>query len=280
MATWSMANPEIPGEIFDHYSLINEEERLARGDGPLEEARTRVLIERQLPAPPAEVADIGGGAGAYAHWLAAGGYTVHLRDPMPGHIEIATSASADSATPLASVAVGDGRAIDLPDGSVEAVLLLGPLYHLTEPADRIGCLQEARRVLRPGGVVLAATTRRQTSFPAKVWGNLLADPIFRTIVDRDLAEGQHRNPTGNSGYFTTAYFHRPDDLRTELGEAGFSQVDIRAVEGVGWIMPDFDDRWADEESRAIILEMVALTDSDPDIMGVSPHLLGTGRKTG
>jgi ubiquinone/menaquinone biosynthesis C-methylase UbiE len=236
------------------------------------------LIKRHLPDPPAVVADIGGGTGAYAQWLAAGGYTVHLRDPMPGHIEIATAASARSETPLESARVGDGRTIDLPDGSVDAVLVLGPLYHLTEPDDRILCLREAHRVLRPEGVVFAAAISRHASLLDGFWRNLLADPVFRDIVDRDLAEGQHRNPTGNPAYFTTAYFHRPGDLTAEMEKAGFSRVDVRAVEGVGWIMPDFDSRWADDESRSIILDLVARTESDREIMGVSPHLLGTAFK--
>ena len=278
MATWGMANPEIPPEISDHYNMINEEKRLERGDGLLEKARTRLLIRDHLPPPPGVVADIGGGTGVYAHWLAADGYTVHLRDPMPGHIEIAAAGSAASDTPLASAEVGDGRAIDLPESSVDAVLLLGPLYHLIELADRIKCLQEAHRILRPAGVLFAAGISRQASLLDGLWRNLLADPDFRVILDRDLAEGQHRNPTGNPGYFTTAYLHRPDDLRKELQEAGFSPVDVKAVEGVGWIMPDFDDRWANEESRSIILDLVARTDSDPDIIGVSPHLLGIGFK--
>lgn len=276
MATWGMADPRIPTEITEHYDMVKEEARLERGEGPLEEARTRLLIKRYLPKPPAVVADIGGGAGVYAHWLANAGYTVHLRDAMQRHIDIAVAASAGSDTPLESARVGDGRAIDLPDASVDAVLLLGPLYHLTERAERIRCLHEAGRVLRPGGVVFAAAISRHASVLDGLWRNLLADPVFRDMVDRDLAEGQHRNPTGDPGYFTTAYLHRPGDLRTELAEAGFSRVDVTAVEGVGWIMPDFDTRWADDESRSTILEMVARTDSDPDIMGVSPHLLGTG----
>lgn len=277
MATWDMVTPEIPPEINDHYEGINEEGRLTHGDGPLEEARTRLLIQRHLTAPPGVVADIGGGAGIYAHWLAATGYSVHLRDPMSKHIEIAT---AESGSQLASAGVGDARAIDLSDDSLDGVLLLGPLYHLTELPDRIRALSEAHRVLQPGGVVFAAGISRHASVMDGLWRNLLVDPAFRSIVDRDLTEGQHRNPTGNPGYFTTAYFHRPADLRAELEEAGFSHVEVVAVEGVGWIMPDFNERWADEDSRGLILDMVALTETDPEILGASPHLLAIGWKDG
>ena len=272
-----MTDREIPPEIATHYETYDERSRLRDGDGQLEEARTRLLIERYVPAPPADVLDIGGGPGVYANWLAAAGYNVHLRDPMPRHIEEATAAaSADH--PLASAAVGDARRLNLGDESADAVLLLGPLYHLTDLEDRLVALREAGRVLRPGGVVLAAAVSRFASALDGLWRNLLADPGFRSILDGDLTDGQHRNPTGNLTYWTTAYFHLPDGLQAELGQAGFERSEVLAVEGIGWITPDFDDRWADETGRQHILDVVARTEREPAILGASQHLLGLGWK--
>ncbi|MGB6455952.1 MAG: class I SAM-dependent methyltransferase, partial [Streptosporangiaceae bacterium] len=57
-------------------------------------------------------------------------------------------------------AVGDARSLDLADASVDAVLLLGPLYHLARRADRVQALREARRVVRPGGPVYGAAVSR------------------------------------------------------------------------------------------------------------------------
>ncbi len=270
-----MPRPEIPREIAAHYEDFEEQSRLRHDSGPLEEIRTRLIIERHLPRPPAVVLDIGGGAGVYAHWLAAAGYTVHLRDPVAKHI---AQASDMPDQPLESAEVGDARHIDLNDESADAVLLLGPLYHLTELQDRIAALREARRVLRPGGVLLAAGISRFASVLDGLWRNLVADPAFRRIVDRDLAEGQHRNPTGDPTYFTTAYFHEPDDLRAELDGAGFHRAEVVAVEGVGWIMPDFAERWSNPANRPLILDLVARTETEPSILGVSKHLLAGGWK--
>jgi len=272
-----MTEPTIPPEIATHYETYDERTRLRDGDGQLEEARTRLLIERHFPAPPAVVLDIGGGPGVYAHWLAAAGYDVHLRDPMPRHIEEAIDAASDD-HPLASAAVGDARLLDFEDGSADAVLLLGPLYHLTDLGDRLVALREARRVLRPGGVVLAAAVGRFASALDGLWRNLLADSEFRSILEGDLTDGQHRNPTGDLTYWTTAYFHRPDGLRAELEQAGFERSDVLAVEGIGWIMPDFAERWAEAASRRHILDIVARTEREPSILGASQHLLGVGWK--
>src|SRR5215204_2421405 len=139
----------LPPEIDSHYAAGLEGSRLARGSGRLELARTQEVLRRFLPPPPAVVADVGG-PGHYACWLAGLGYEVHLYDPVPLHVAQAEEASRARPTqPIASCTVGDARALGRPDDSTDAVLLLGPLYHLTSRADRLAALTEARRVLRP-----------------------------------------------------------------------------------------------------------------------------------
>src|SRR5262245_51588692 len=118
--------------IRDFYDRTPEESRLSQGPFILEEARTRELIERLAPPPPGVVADVGGAAGAYALWLAEAGYTVHLVDATPRLVAEAERRSRAASMPLASCRVGDARDLDLPGDSADVVLLLGPLYHLTE----------------------------------------------------------------------------------------------------------------------------------------------------
>src|SRR5262249_7357408 len=164
---------------------------------------------------------VGGGPGVYACWLARLGHEVHLVDAVPLHVEQAREASRRQPDhPLASAAAGDARRLDRPDGSADAVLLLGPLYHLTDLADRLAGWREAGRVLKPGGVVLAAAISRFASTLDGLRLGSFDDPAFARIAERDLLDGQHRNPTDNAMYFTTAYFHRPEELKAEAEEAG------------------------------------------------------------
>ena len=79
-------------EIAAFYARGLERDRLSAGQGALELLRTQQLLERYLPPPPAVLADIGGGPGRYALWLAGRGYRVHLVDPLPLHIEQARTA--------------------------------------------------------------------------------------------------------------------------------------------------------------------------------------------
>jgi ubiquinone/menaquinone biosynthesis C-methylase UbiE len=265
-------------EIAAYYAQGLERDRLAGGTGALELARTQVLLERYLPAPPAFVADVGGGPGRYAVWLAERGYHVHLVDPVPLHIEQARAAARGRQARLASAETGDARALKLADASVDAVLLLGPLYHLRERAERLQALAEARRVCRRGGVIIAAAISRFASTLDGLRGGYLEDPAFAAVADGDRRDGRHRNPTGDPAYFTTAYFHRPEDLAAELSAAGLAHEATLAVEGAGWLLADLDARLADGRRRAVLLAALAAVEAEPTLLGVSAHLLAVARR--
>jgi SAM-dependent methyltransferase len=264
--------------IVAYYERAPEETRLEQLPFRLEEIRTRELIRRHAPAPPGVVVDVGGAAGAYALWLADAGYTVHLVDAAPRLVGEARRRSAAVERPLASCEVGDARALDLADQCADILLLLGPLYHLTDASDRVRALGEARRVLRPGGVLFAAAISRYASALDGMARDLFADPRFTAIVERDLSSGQHRNPTDRVDYFTTAYFHRPEDLRAEVESAGFAIEGVCGLEGPGWFLPDLAERWADPRRRDDLLRLARELQAAPSVLGISAHLLTVARK--
>jgi ubiquinone/menaquinone biosynthesis C-methylase UbiE len=271
--------PLRPPEIDSHYAGGVELGRLASGVGRLELTRTQELLRRHLPPPPAVVADVGGGPGLYACWLAGLGYEVHLTDPVPLHVAQAEEASRSRPDrPVASFTVGDARALVRPDDSTDAILLLGPLYHLIDRGDRLATLREARRVLRPGGVLVAAAISRFASALDGLRCGYLDDPAFAAIVERDLTDGQHRNPAGHPAYFTTAFFHHPDELRREVADAGLTLEYLLAVEGAAWLLQDFDRHWDDAGRRERLLGVVRRMEADTAVLGVSAHLLAFARK--
>jgi len=275
-----MSNDEMlgpPREVLDYYDRFPEESRLATGPFKLEFERTKDILTRLLPAPPARVIDVGGAAGAYSTWLTELGYQVHLIDATPRLVAKARERNATLATPIASIVVGDARSLSEPDRSAAVVMIMGPLYHLPSWADRLAALREAHRVLASPGIMVAAGISRYASALDGLSRKVL-DPAFLRIRDQDLIDGQHRNPTDTLNYFTTSYFHRPEDLRAELEEAGFLDIEVRGVEGVAWMFADFESRWADETLRQDILNVARALEAEPSIVGVSAHLLGIGRK--
>ncbi len=271
---------ELDAEILAHYEEGVERERLLRGGaGRLEYLRTRELLSRYLPPAPTTVLDIGGGAGVYALPLASDGYSVHLIDPVPLHVEQAREASAlQRDAPLGSAEVGDARRLVWDDKSVDAVLLLGPLYHLTSRDDRLQALREAYRVVRPGGVVAAAAISRFASTYDGLLRGYLVYPMFKDIVERDVREGQHRNPTGRPEWFTTAYFHLPEELRNEATQAGFSVEALVGIEGPAWVLPDLDSWLEDPPRRSTLLEAIRRVEAEPTLLGATAHILVVGRR--
>src|SRR5687767_2057643 len=134
------ARPTFPEEITRYYQEGGEDGRLEAGPGRLECARTKELVLRHLPPLPATVLDVGGASGAYALWLAQRGYQVHLIDAVPRHVEEARRRSEASPNRIHTCQTGDARELPFADRVADAVLLLGPLYHLTDTAERLRAL--------------------------------------------------------------------------------------------------------------------------------------------
>ena len=269
---------ELDSDIKAHYESGVEKDRLIKDTERLEFHRTKQIILRYLPKKPATILDIGGGPGVYSCWLAEMGHIVHLVDPAPLHVIQARERMIQTGVSLASVSLGDAQTIKFPNESADVVLMMGPLYHLTAKEQRKTALGEGLRVLKRDGVIFVAGISKFASALDGSKGGYIRDPDFMRIVQRDLKEGQHRNPTKHPQYFTTAYFHHPSELVEEIEQAGFRDVMLFAVEGFAWLLPDFEKLWMDNESRERLLSLIEATETESSLIGVSAHLLCVGQK--
>jgi len=249
-----------------------------QGLGQLEAYRTKQLIKRFIPPTPAHVVDVGGAAGFYSLWLSSLGYSVHLIDPIARLVDLARANSEASAHPLASCKVGDARAIPADDESADVVLLLGPLYHLQDEADRHRALVESRRVLRQGGLLVAAAISRFAGALDGVIHDFYSNEPHAQRLDASLEDGRYGAPGQDIEKFTTAYFHLPADFRREIEGAALDLLALEGLEGPARMITNFDDDWSDPRRRALLIRLAEQLGPEPSLLGMSGHLLAVARK--
>ncbi|QMU69720.1 bifunctional 2-polyprenyl-6-hydroxyphenol methylase/3-demethylubiquinol 3-O-methyltransferase UbiG [Streptacidiphilus sp. P02-A3a] len=262
-----MPTNDVPPDIIDYYARSYDEDARLRQQvhGRLEFLRTQELLRRYLPPSPARVLDVGGGTGVHAEWLAADGHRVHLVDPVARHREQA------AALGTFTVSDGDARALDAADHGYDVVLLLGPLYHLTRRADRLRALDEARRVVRPGGlVVTAAISRHAALLDLAVQGQV--NPGNEARYAQGISDGAYDGSNG----FTTAYFHTVAELRQEWADSGLGQPQVFGVEGPLWPTVRHLTASGLPVPAALfdsVLSAARIVERDPDLLAASSHLL-------
>ncbi len=279
----------IDKSVLAGYNAGIEMNRLNTGIGRIEFAYTKELLTAHLPPPPAVIYDIGGGYGEYAWWLTSLGYEVHLFDLSETNIAISTSLSERyPGCHLHAAEVCDARSIPRADGTADAVLLMGPLYHITEYEERIAALTECKRLLCPGGVLFAAAltpysvllhciTVYRTEYSSK--RNALDDPAFLSMVRRELSDGHHENPACSVyNGLGTSHLHTAAALHTELAEGGFPDADIHGVMGGAWLAHDLDTLWEDPDCRETLMKTVRMLDGQSEIIGLSGHLLAVVKR--
>jgi hypothetical protein len=133
-------------------------------------------------------------------------------------------------------------------------------------------------VTRPGGVVIAVALSR--FYP--LFEELLAGaPWSPQDTARFLADGQYRNPAGDTESFTTSYFHRPQDLAAEVTDAGLLLDHLAGANGiVKLLLPDLSQRLDDDARRAPVTGLLRLLEAEPSLLGLSQNLVAVARAGG
>ncbi len=240
-----------------------------------EYALTLRALTEHLPQPPARVLDCGGGPGRYAIELARRGYQVTLFDLSPANLELAQKKADEAGVTLA--AYEEGSATDLsrfPDAAFDAVLLMGPLYHLLGEEERLQALAEAYRVLKPGGPLFAAFLSRYAGLR---WA-AAHEPTWIMEHPKHVAsmlDTGYLPPREGKGF--VAHFIHPREVAPLCRRAGFEVVTVLGVEGlvsmleekVNALSGEAWDTWVDLNWRVA---------ADPALHGGVEHLLVVARR--
>jgi S-adenosylmethionine-dependent methyltransferase len=239
-------------------------------------AVTLRALNELLPAPPATILDIGGGPGRYAIALTQQGYSVTLLDLSQHNLALAAQYAAQAGVELAaSLHANALNLISIANFAYDAVLLLGPLYHLQRLPDRQRAIREALQKLIPHGLLVAAFITRYAPlrYLAKHQPDvLMTHPQF---ADELLTTG---TVTTTNGFLAHAYFADPFEVQPFMEDAGLQTLQLRSCEGlvsgiednVNLLQGAAWERWVDLNYRV---------GQDPALWGVAEHLLYIGRKS-
>ena len=258
----------IDNAVLAFYEEGREYNRLRTDIGLIEFERSKEILLENLPTPPAVIYDIGGAYGEYSWWLASLGYEVHLFDLSETNIKMSKKLAKEyPGCSLAASEVCDARKVPRADNSADAVLLMGPLYHITDYEERIRAIRESFRLLKKGGVLFSAALT-----PYSV---LLDKLTVYSPEGGSYLENPNKEVYSGLG---SSHLHTAKALKAELKVGGFSDSVVHGVMGGAWLAHNIDELWKNEKSKNALMNTVRLLDTHEEIIGLSCHLIAVSKR--
>ncbi|KAL2017759.1 hypothetical protein VTK56DRAFT_1677 [Thermocarpiscus australiensis] len=272
------------------YSKIAQLESRRLADHPMEREITLRAIRKGLALTPdlgpKRIADIGGGPGRMAFALADQGHEVDLIDLNPELIQLAHAeqekrkATGDKPL-LRSIAVGN--AVDKPrlsEGSYDAVLLLGPLYHLLDEEERVTAVSHALSLAKPkGGLVFVAFVTIAAHLRDIAVRNPSKLVELKDFYSGYLSDGCYEKSEPGQGKTVQSFHTHPRYIRNFFDKYfadSLELVELRSTEGI--LGGGLDVTLAKSSNKIVHAWADLLFDSystDEEHLGCADHILAT-----
>ena len=253
-----------------YYNNYNEEGRLLSRHGQVEFLTTMKYIRKCLSGIEAtSILEVGAGTGRYSVTLAKQGLRVTAVELLAHNLEL-LRAKLNGTEPLTAL---QGNALDLsmlPDGAFDLTMLLGPLYHLYTQKDRLRALQEAVRVTKPGGFILAAYCMNEPTVIQYVFG---MNQLHEVMDLNMLTEDWHCNSEAKDVFALV----RTEEIAALDAELPVERVRLVATDGATNYKREFIDAM-DDETFAKWMDYHFTICERQDLIGASHHTLDILRK--
>lgn len=254
-------------KLEEYYNKFNEEKRLTRRHGIVEYITSMKYIHQYLDEEKqAKIIDIGAGTGRYSVALAEEGYDVTA-------VELVKSNLGRLKAKKSSVKAYQGTAVNLKkfsDNAYDVTILFGPMYHLISHEDKLKALTEAKRVTKPGGVILVAYCMNEYS--------ILTYGFKERHVTECVEQGKFSKdfrcmPTEEDLYD----YVRIEEINQLNEEAGLERIKIISPDGPANYMRQVLHTLSEEEFE-LFLQYHLSTCERQDLIGAAAHTVDILRK--
>lgn len=262
--------------IIDFYESYDEESRLTTDNARRTEFNVTTAILNDHIKPQHCILELGAGTGIYSFYYAERGNKVVATDLSPKHVEIMKQKLKEKVYELdLEIDVADALNLEqFENEGFDVVNCLGPMYHLKEKEQRVKCIEECLRVLKPKGILAVAYINKHYI----VHGVMANQKEFftKSFVDNILDTGKCSGE-GENCFFTVGYFSSPIEMESLINEFGVEIIDHAAVDGIGTLLRSSIGELS-EEQYGVYLNYVLKSCRDKSILGMSNHGLLLCRK--
>lgn len=258
-------------KLFNHYGNYSEDARLVKDSTHKIEFITTTNALDKIIHPEARILDVGAGTGRYSIYFAEKGYSVYALEYVPYNLGVLQDKLEKLNCANIEAAIGDGRDLTrFADESFDAVLCMGPLYHLNTEEDRKRCIGECLRVLKKNGILAAAYLNKYASF------------IYQFRSDKDFIKDRTSRNIINLGHFyedgsDIFYYTSPQEIEALLSEYRVEMISNIATDGIGHLLKDTIENLNETEYQ-LWIDYHLRTCAEPSILGYSLHALLICRK--
>lgn len=254
-------------ELEQYYNKFNEEKRLDRRHGNVEFVTSMKYIHKYLEGmPEAKILDIGAGTGRYSVALAEEGYDVTAVELVKYNLGILKAKKS-------SVKAYQGNALKLSrfaDNTFDMALLFGPMYHLYSFEDKRKALEEAKRVTKPGGVILVAYCMNEFC----VITHAFKENFAKECVEQGKLTKDFQSVSSKEDLYD---YVRIEDINKLYQAADLERLQIIAADGpANYLRPVLNAM--DEETYQLFIEYHLATCERQDLIGASAHTVDILRK--
>ncbi|MBT4504846.1 MAG: methyltransferase domain-containing protein [Gemmatimonadetes bacterium] len=261
-------------ELIEHYTNANEDERLVRQNITKVEYDTTLHILSDYISTAEKITEFGAATGRYSLHFAKQGLQVIAVELAPDQVSILNNKAAEFDANI-EIVQGDVREVSfIESGSQDAVLILGPLYHIQQAQDRHRVMHEAHRILKSGGVVAVAYISRH--FVAGIFAQR-----FPHLVTAEVLSQLHNEGTVNSTladrFYRVGYFSTPEEIESFVIDTGFDIADHVATDGFGRYIAQAVNAFGEDQYEVWLKYHLKIC-RERTLLGSSNHGLVIGRK--